>query len=148
MLRNEGLFLSWRKLRIAAMVLLIVAYFFGLLYAKYMRYDVYMSEPEFNWIPFHSPNTSQVISSYILNGLIFLPLGALVALRNKHRAVSLLAAFILCFVLELLQPIFKSGIFDITTVLLSVAGVIVGFLAFQASNRLFPSLKPIFSTTK
>lgn len=137
-MKDSGLFISWMKLRLVAIGLLVALYFLGLLYVKFMRYDVYISDYEFNWIPFKSPINTQVLTSYILNLLFFLPLGVLVGLTPKHKTASYIGALALCFLLEILQPIFLSGIFDITTVLLSMAGVIAGFFAYKASTKILP----------
>lgn len=61
----------------------------------------------------------------IMNILAFMPIGYL--FKKKTLKVSVLSAIVICLAIELLQYIFKVGIFDVDDIVFNVIGIILGW---------------------
>jgi len=109
-------------------------YVFAIIYIKFFRYDVYISDSTYNWIPLARDFTHQAIFSLIVNALFLLPYGVLVS--HVKKPILFGVGIAICLIIELLQPLFKAGIFDITTVIAEIIGVLLGYYIYKLLSLL------------
>ena len=84
-----------------------------------------------NWVPFGESamiNGQVSYAEWLLNFLIFVPLGILLQLARKNIAFSFLLMLGLSVLIESAQYIFSLGATDITDVITNVSGGIFGLL--------------------
>lgn len=100
----------------------------------------YMEERSVNLVPFgasQSRNGSFGTAEVILNMLIFVPVGVYAAALGWR--LGLLLVFLLSFVLELVQYLFRVGAFDVTDIITNTIGGAMGYLLFLCTRRLLGS---------
>lgn len=100
----------------------------------------YMDERSVNLIPFGASkarNGSFGTAEVILNMLIFVPVGVYAAALGWR--LGLLLVFLLSFVLELVQYLFRIGAFDITDIITNTVGGAMGYILFLGARRLLGS---------
>lgn len=114
--------------------IIFAVYISAIIYAKFLRYDVYISDSTYNWMPFAHDFSQQAMLSLALNALILLPLGVFIAYVKKP--ILFAAGICACLFIELLQPLFKAGIFDITTVIAEVIGILAGYYIYKLLSLL------------
>lgn len=81
----------------------------------------------FKWIEIIFTNKI-VFINIIGNVILFIPLGVFIRFVNIKIYYSLLIVTIVIVNLELIQYIYKTGVFDIVDIILNVIGVIIGLL--------------------
>lgn len=96
----------------------------------------YIEKRNINMVPFANGYYSMMET--ILNVLIFIPLGIYLGIifRGKTFGLKMLSFFLISFVLESLQYVFKIGIFDITDLLTNSFGGIIGFTLLWTLQKL------------
>ena len=95
----------------------------------------------YNLIPFNGSGMSYRID-LIINTLIFVPFGFLIAMKSKKNFKSMLLIFVpLCasIMFESLQYILHLGAADITDIIMNTIGGCAGFSAYLISYKLFGS---------
>jgi glycopeptide antibiotics resistance protein len=118
-----------RKLLIFFALLLYVA---AILYAKFLRPGIAPHEDaSFNWIPFAIEYNSNAVTSLLLNALVFVPYGLLIAYIGKRALYFFGAGLVACFAIEFLQTVFHAGVFDITTIIADLIGMVAGYYVFR-----------------
>ncbi|WP_162342681.1 VanZ family protein [Cyclobacterium salsum] len=97
----------------------------------------YMENRNTNFIPFNEPVI--LTSENILNVLIFMPLGIYAgALFTRWIfGKKLLFLFLLSFLVEGLQYLFRIGAFDVTDLMTNTLGGVIGLLVFSVLERAF-----------
>lgn len=111
----------------------------------FARYD---SGNGYNLIPFKSilsslksDNLYFMIINTLGNLLIFMPLEYFIIklFKIKKLSLNLLLSFLIILIIEILQFIFKLGIFDIDDIILNITGMIVFYIVYK--KRLWNVLK-------
>ncbi len=111
----------------------------------FARYD---SGNGYNLIPFNSiistlksDNLYFMIINTLGNLLIFMPLEYFIIklFKIKKLSLNLLLSFLIILIIEILQFIFKLGIFDIDDIILNITGMIVFYIVYK--KRLWNVLK-------
>lgn len=93
------------------------------------------------WVPFSGPMTDHWFTLLLMNALLALPFGMLVEYFCVGRAKWTLA--LLPLAVELLQPMVRLGIFDMTTVLFSYAGFFVGMAICMLGKSHLAKVQPL-----
>ncbi|MFA5360149.1 MAG: VanZ family protein [Patescibacteria group bacterium] len=100
-----------------------------------------------NYVPFKTifsyiggePTWDIAIRNLGGNVLLFAPLGFFVPLLRRSSAWKsvLIAALIISTALEIIQGIFKVGVFDVDDILLNIFGAIIGFGIYVCLKLVF-----------
>ena len=109
----------------------LIIYLATIIFSKFFRYSVYIDTLSYNWNPFLTDFSNHVLYILFLNVIILIPFGIFCSYKNNNKILTMFSGLLICFIFELLQPIFKAGIFDITTILANFIGILVGFYLFQ-----------------
>lgn len=100
------------------------------------RYGLRINPEHINLIPFSDPNLNVV--AYVLNVILFLPLGFLVPLvwpTRKNCVCAITAGFFLSLLIELSQ-LLNNRRTDIDDLILNTAGAIIGVVLFCFLRRM------------
>lgn len=118
-----------RKILIFFALLLYAAV---ILYAKFFRYDISISEyASFNWVPFAIEYDGISVRSLLINAAVFVPYGLLIGYLRKNAPWFFIAGFLVCFTIEFLQPLFHAGVCDMTTVAADLIGITAGYFVYR-----------------
>ena len=126
---------GWKEGLRASANLMLVEWLFLILCTTIIFRDARV-ERDYNLIPFdsyfHYPENSYFIEAAtvnILNIIMFIPLGALLGLSLKGMTWKkvLLVGFAVSFSIELLQFIFKRGLFETDDLIHNVVGCLIGY---------------------
>ncbi len=100
-----------------------------------------------NYIPFKTilnylsgePTWTIAIRNLGGNIILFIPVGFFVSLlrRSSTWKFALVAALIISTAPEVIQGIFRVGVFDIDDILLNVLGAVIGYVIFVRSKFMF-----------
>ncbi|MCD4761874.1 VanZ family protein [bacterium] len=128
-----------KKKYLIVIIILYLAILIELIVFKYPT-GMTFSIANANLIPFKTilvyfsgePTWKIAIRNLLGNIVVLVPLGFLLAAMYQRLKWNraLLAGLFTGVVLELLQVIFKSGVFDIDDIILNFLGVIIGYLVF------------------
>lgn len=132
---------SATKLTVVLFVIYMIVLSWILLFKLGIRFS-YMAKRSVNLIPFSKPvilNGKADIGEIILNVVIFMPLGMYAGVLFKRWTFGkkLFFFFLMSFLIEGLQFIFRVGAFDITDIITNFLGGILGLLVFEAIEKLF-----------
>jgi glycopeptide antibiotics resistance protein len=96
-----------------------------------------MGDRRANLVPFSEP--SILSSENILNVIIFVPLGIYAGTLFKKWLIvrKLFLFFLLTFIVEGLQYIFRLGAFDVTDIVTNTFGGVIGLLIFKGLCKTF-----------
>lgn len=104
-----------------------------------------------NFIPFKTilgylagePTWKIAIRNLLGNIILFVPVGFLFAVIFKELSGKriLFAGIVIGVIFEVLQIVFKSGIFDIDDIILNSLGVIIGYLIFITLVKFYDVFK-------
>lgn len=124
--------------------IIVFIYYIILLFnmTVFARYNVHYG---YNIVPFKSimeilnGNLYSIIINILGNFVIFMPLEYfIIELFNiKKFSLNLLLAFIIIFITELLQFVFKVGVFDVDDVILCVLGMMVFYKVYTKIKSAF-----------
>lgn len=82
---------------------------------------------QYDWNPLIDPYTWRFQwSNYLANIALMIPGGIFTRFFVKNNMVFGVICVASCFLLEWLQPLFRSGVFDMSSVVLSVIGFVLG----------------------
>ena len=102
------------------------------------------------WTPFWSwkmvlqHHNSQLLWQILLNILLFLPLGALLALKRGRSAKAIvLTGFGLSLCIELCQLVFRLGLFEWDDILHNGSGCVLGMLAARTCQGFLQKIKNV-----
>ncbi len=120
--------------------LLFVIYLLALCWILLFKLGVrfsYMEERRVNLVPFNG--RAVLHGETIMNVVIFVPFGMYVGVlfRQWTLGKKYFFFFIISFLFEALQFIFKVGAFDITDIIANTLGGAIGILIFYAISKLF-----------
>lgn len=134
-------------------IILLVIYFTILLKLIVFKYPGMIFDGDGNYVPFKTilqyirgyPTWGVAIRNLGGNIALFIPVGILMAIFNSNlRWIVILAmAIIFGAAMEILQILFRSGIFDIDDIFLNVLGFIVGYVLFILFIKLLNKLRMI-----
>lgn len=124
---------------------LFIIYLIVLIWILLFKFGVrfsYMGTGSVNLIPFRQyfiSNGKIDRAELILNVVIFVPLGIYAGLLFKSWVWGhkLFFFFLISFLFEGLQFIFRIGAFDVTDIITNILGGIIGLLIFEAIERVF-----------
>lgn len=89
-------------------------------------------------VNYSSYNLSIIVNFFLVNLLLFVPIGALLSKTDLDLSKKILILAVTPVVFEFLQTIFRIGVFDIDAILLNIVG---GLLAFKIANLKYPATK-------
>ncbi len=126
---NTGAMKMSRKLLLLFALLLYVVV---ILYLKFFQSGLsgYVN-PHYNWIPFSMYYTPQTVWFLLFNALVFVPYGLLAGYVKKNTLWFFSVGLSTCFIIELLQPLTRTGVFDLTTVIVNLIGMAAGYYAYK-----------------
>ena len=108
----------------------ILVYVAAIFYAKFLQNGIPGNvNPHYNWIPFFI-QYSAAVRLLLFNALVFVPYGLLIAYIGKNKLWFFAVGLLVCFCMELLQPLAHTGIFEITTVIANLIGMVAGYFVF------------------
>lgn len=136
---NKNDFNTANKLTNVLFVIYLIALFWIVLFKLGVRFS-YMENREVNLIPF-SLNGKIDFGGLIMNVVIFVPLGMYAGILFERWSVGkkLSFFFLMSFMFEALQFIFKIGAFDMTDLITNTLGGIIGLMLFEAIRLAFKS---------
>lgn len=88
-------------------------------------------------INFNNYNTDIIIKFIILNFVLYMPLGILLnkdKIKNNNK-INYLIIFLTPIIIELLQVIFKVGLFDIDSIILNLLGLILIYNLIKKNKK-------------
>lgn len=100
----------------------------------------YMDDRQVNLVPFSSLLLKDTdITELVLNTIIFVPVGVYTGVIFHRwsflRKVTI--SFVISFIVELLQYVFRIGAFDVTDLITNTTGGLIGLLFVYAVKRAF-----------
>lgn len=106
------------------------------IFSQYNRRDM------FNLIPLktigdyvfnsNNYNLSIILNFFLVNLLLFVPVGSLLGLSDLNRIKKVSILIFTPILFEILQTIFKVGVFDIDTIILNIFGSLIAFKLTQS----------------
>lgn len=91
---------------------------------------------QYDWNPLIDPYTWKIQwSNYLANIVLMIPGGFFTRFFVKNNVVFGAICIVSCFLLEWLQPLFCSGVFDMSSVILSVVGFVLGGFALHCIRK-------------
>lgn len=91
---------------------------------------------QYDWSPLIDPYTWRFQwSNYLANIALMIPGGIFTRFFVKNNIAFGAICVVSCFLLEWLQPLFRSGVFDMSSVVLSVVGFVIGGFALHLFRK-------------
>lgn len=109
------------------LIIISVFYVIALLSFKLFR-KTEISGEVFYWVPFSVHYAINPVLFIIVNLVIAIPLGLVIAYFWKKNILMIVAGVVFCFALEFLPAIFKIGYLDTTTIITYILGMAIGYL--------------------
>lgn len=128
------------KNKISKFSMSIVFIYYVLLLFNMVVFARYDSVYGYNFIPFKSiyealksDNLYFMIINILGNLLVFMPLEYFIInlFKVKKFSLNFMLSFVLILIIEILQFVFKVGVFDIDDILLSVLGMMIFFVIYN-----------------
>ena len=120
-------------------IIVVWGLYIGSYYRQYLnefKYNLYPFKTIFSYIiEYNSNNTTPFIINIIGNIVVFIPFGFLFPItfhKQLNRLDKLLfASSTGILIIEILQLLFKLGVFDIDDIILNTIGVVIGFVILK-----------------
>lgn len=139
-MEKETVSLKRSKKLLILFVLLLYAVI--ILYLKFLRPGAYgLEDPAYNWIPFMDVYNFHGITSLLYNVAAFIPYGILIGLVKKNEIWFFIGGLVAGFLIELLQVVFKTGVFDMTSVVANLIGMAAGYFVYRLIADMFTKNK-------
>ena len=113
---------------------LFFAYIGALIGETILSGHLYASR-SFQLIPFKallfdlSPARHTVLLQLLLNIVLFIPMGVFLYLGKRKLATSVMIGLTVSLVIEIIEFITKTGVFDIDDLIMNTLGTLIGFVA-------------------
>ena len=80
-------------------------------------------------------NLSTIVNFFLVNLLLFVPVGSLLSLLDLDRTKKVSILICIPILFEILQTIFKIGVFDIDAIILNIFGSLIALKLTQSKTK-------------
>lgn len=123
---------TFKMSRKRLILIVLIVYAAVIVYLKFFRPGAVGFEyPMYNWIPFMDMYNIHGVTSLLYNAAAFIPFGVLIGFVKKNAIWYMIGGLVSGFLLELLQIVCKTGVFDMTSVVANLIGMAAGYFVFR-----------------